>query len=134
MTDKVYFKDITERHYQQVSNNLLASVILHCTTRDIIERSKEDDGKKDNKYIEVDLRLNGVEVSFVSYLTYLDSIMDKMVTDKAKELIRNEVWDLTDTINDLRQGIKEAILDKVRDSGLAIDEYYLEEVSNGSIL
>jgi len=95
-------------------NSFLAIAVMHVMTE---ETPKSEDFCKKfnvvpgaNSDVEVEIKINGVAVDFKHFMDELERQHDRMLQDKAHELLReNGVSKLHDVISDLEKNIERKI-------------------------
>jgi hypothetical protein len=95
-------------------HNFLAIAVIHImteetrNTNDFIERFKLVPGG--NSDVEIDIKINGVEVNFQHFMNELERQHSDMLTKRAHELLKeNGVSKLQDIISDLEKNIESKI-------------------------
>lgn len=93
--------------------NLVSWLIIQAIIKQDVMKKLIDDGMKSDD-LEIEFRINGVEVPFVETLFDIENKLDVLVAKKAKELIREKFGDIHDTLLDLFDGVTEALTDVER--------------------
>jgi len=120
--EKIFTKDIIGRNSER---SLLSHVILHCCSKEIIEKMKGSAGKEpeeDTRYIEVEFKMNGITTNLSDYLTHLEKDLDKIIEEKARDIVLEKLSGLDDVIYQIGEVIKDIVKDKL-DVTLPEDEY-----------
>ncbi len=63
----------------------------------------------DNKEINVEMKINGIDVSFMSVLRLLDKNFEKCVDSRANEIVKERAGQLMSKIHDLDEHIKDKV-------------------------
>jgi hypothetical protein len=93
------------------NRDLLGHAILECIGSDanakaIIASMK---GEKPNQYMEVEFKINGIEVCFSTFINHLDSEVDRMIKQEAYAKIKEDLGGLDDKLYETTKDIDEAI-------------------------
>lgn len=76
----------------------------------VIEKLK---GMGDKKYLEVELKLNGVRVKFKPFIKQLQSQHNRIVQDEAKQLVKQKLGKFGYNLSTLQKAIKRTSLTKL---------------------
>jgi hypothetical protein len=101
----------------QNNDTLVSHVIINCMAEslknsEIIEMS---DKIRFNNGLEVQLLIEGKEVDLQHFCDHWESQVDRMITEKAKELIENRFGDVNDLMRDLQDRLKTEIDKRLED-------------------
>ncbi|KKK71992.1 hypothetical protein LCGC14_2908370 [marine sediment metagenome] len=99
--EKILVKDVIGDHDRE---HYLSHVILQCCTNEVLAGIKGKSGKepsKDKRWIEVEFKLNGVEVKLSKFLNLLESQLDRMIKEEARDIVLNKLTDVTNAIAEI---------------------------------
>ena len=88
---------------------------------------KNDNGEliEDNRYFEVELKINGIDVKFSDFIDRIDKQWDHMIKMEAKEILAKTIGDFDTVISNTTEAIKEAMLRISKEKGIVVtDEDY----------
>ena len=108
MTERIFVKDIVGRGYNE--DNLLSHAILECCNKKVLADLKGEEG---NKYIEVDFKINGIPVKLGDFLQHLDDQLDRMIEEKARDMVICKLDDVTETLYEVEQAVKRIVGDRL---------------------
>jgi hypothetical protein len=72
--------------------------------------------------VDIKLTINGVECDFMETIMSLDKELDRMILEKAQELIRDQVGSLQDTINSIERTALVGVAKMAIDLGVELRE------------
>lgn len=107
--EKILVTDIITRG---VSKTLLSHAILQCCTPEVLANMKGSAGKtleKDTRYIEVYFEMGGVPVKLSEFLNHLESELDRMIKEEARDIVLTQLNDITATLDELEQETENVI-------------------------
>lgn len=105
--EKILVKKILEE-----KETLLDHAILHCCNDEVLAKIQGKPGKipeEDGRWIEVEFKMNGVDVSISSFLNHLEGQLDEMIKEKAMEIVLEQLSDVTQTLGDIETVVKRII-------------------------
>ena len=112
MSEKIFVEDVVG----QDKRGLISHAILHCITPRVMAAIK---GEDDRRYIEAELKLNGISVSFKGFFDELDSQVDRLIKEAARDMVVDKLTDLDETIYEVGQVVKDKIRERL---GVSISE------------
>ena len=104
--EKIFVKDVIGRDTEK---SLLSHAILQCCNKEVLESIKGDPRKspeEDERYIEVDFKMNGITVKLSEFLNHLEKQLDEMIKKEARDVILSK---LNDVVNALAEIEHEAV-------------------------
>jgi len=104
-------------------NTLVSHIILHNMSRAFAEQLVEEDSARKlveessekGVIIDVKLTVNGVELDLKAFVDYWQSQVHELITERAKELVKEKFVDLTNLVCDLEERIKPEIDKRLED-------------------
>lgn len=113
--EKIFIKDVIG-HFKE--KTLLSHAILQCCTDKVLANIKGGPKKspeEDERYIEVNFKMNGITVSFSKFLKELDSQLDRMLKEEARDIVLSKLNDVTNALSEIESEVEGAIKKIVKD-------------------
>ena len=113
MKERIYVRDVVDRD----NRGLVSHAVLHCITPKAMGAIK---GEGDERYVEAELKLNGVPVSFKGFFTELDTQTDRLIKKAARDMVLDKLSDLDETLYQVGQVVKDKMRERL---GIEVSEW-----------
>lgn len=115
--EKIYYTQVID---SDTRNSYLSHAILGGVDKNIIDLSKcEDD---DSKYLEVEFKINGVEIKFSKFIEEVGKQWNRMVREEAAEVIENKISGFDNRIHETCEEIVNAMIRIAKRKGIEVRE------------
>ncbi len=85
-------------------NSLLGHAILHCMPEDFDHKKSLEKGG-----VEVIFQLDGRETNIQAFFDHVEKQLDRMVREKAAEMVREKLHPLMNTLSRLDDGMRKVV-------------------------
>ena len=123
--EKIDFSKLTkEERNGSCENSFVHWALLHAMSTILKEKDSDDFFKAAReKPLEVELKINGRDFSFMEIMSAFDSQMDHMIAKKAESLMADKLQNLTDVSDEISSFVR-ATMNKAREKlGLEPSDY-----------
>lgn len=96
-------------------DTLLSHIILHNMSTSVAEQMIKNGTTNEGVVIDVKITANGIELDLKEFIDYWQSQVDRIIHEKAAELVREKFADINDMLYDLEQRMEPEIEKRLED-------------------